>query len=59
MFLKGWQVARANNVARSDNTDPQFMIIFVHWLRETLILQTRLPFVRAKFDRLLQLRVQP
>jgi hypothetical protein len=59
MFLEGRQMARANNVARSDNTDPQFVIIFVHWLRETLILQTRLALRRAKFDRLRQLRVQP
>jgi hypothetical protein len=35
------------------------MIIFVHRLCEILILQTRLALVRAKFDRLRQLRVQP
>jgi len=59
MFLKSRQVASANDVARSDNPNPQFVIIFVHWLCEILMLQTRLVLVRAKFDRLRQLRVQP
>jgi hypothetical protein len=49
----------ANDIARSDNPNTQFMIIFVHWLCEILILQSRLVLVRAKFDRLCQLRVQP
>jgi hypothetical protein len=48
-----------NDIARSNNPDTQFMIIFVHWLCEILILQSRLVLVRAKFDRLEQLRVQP
>jgi len=52
-------MSSANDIARSDNPNPQFVIIFVHRLREILILQARLPFVRAKFDRLGQLRVQP
>ena len=59
MFLKSWQMARANDVARSNNPNPQFVIIFVHGLREMLILPSRLVLVRAKFDRLRQLRVQP
>ena len=59
MFLKSRQMSSANDIARSDNPNPQFVIIFVHRLREILILQARLPFVRAKFDRLGQLRVQP
>jgi hypothetical protein len=58
MFLESWQMASANDVARSDNPNPQFVVIFVHWLREILILQSRLVVVRAKFDRLCQLRVQ-
>ena len=52
-------MASANDIARSDNPNPQFVIIFVHWLCEMLILQSRLVLVRAKFDRLRQLRVQP
>jgi hypothetical protein len=52
MFLKSWQVASANDVARSNNPNPQFVIILVHWLRAMSILQTRLSLVRAKFDRL-------
>jgi hypothetical protein len=59
MFLQGRQVTSANDVARSDNPNPQFVIIFVHGLREMLILQSRLVLVRAKFDRLRLLRVQP
>ena len=59
MFLESRQVASADNVARPDNSNPQFVIIFVHGLRQILILQTRLAFVRAKFDLLGQLRVQP
>jgi hypothetical protein len=59
MFLKSRQVASANDVARSDNPNPQFVIIFVHWLCAISILQTRLALVRAKFDRLRQLGVQP
>jgi hypothetical protein len=30
MFFESWQVARANNVARSDDPNPQFVIIFMH-----------------------------
>ena len=30
MFLESRQMAGPNNVARSDNADPQFVIIFVH-----------------------------
>jgi NADH:ubiquinone oxidoreductase subunit H len=59
MFLQGWQVPGANDVSCSDNSNPQFVIIFVHWLRAMSILQIRAAFVRAKFDRLGQLRVQP
>jgi len=59
MFLKSWQVASANDVARANNPNPQFVIILVHWLCAMSILQTRLGLVRAKFDRLRQLRVQP
>jgi len=59
MFLQSRQMASANDIARSDNPNPQFVIIFVHWLCEMLILQSRLVLVRAKFDRLRQLRVQP
>ncbi len=59
MFLQSRQMASANNIARSDNPNPQFVIIFVHGLREMLILQSRLVLVRAKFDPLRQFRVQP
>jgi len=59
MFLQSRQMASTNDIARSDNPNPQFVIIFVHWLCEMLILQSRLVLVRAKFDRLRQLRVQP
>jgi len=59
MFLQGRQVTSANDVARSDNPNPQFVIIFVHRLCEILILQIRMALVRAKFDRFRQLRVQP
>jgi hypothetical protein len=52
-------MASTNDIARSDNPNPQFVIIFVHWLREMLILQSRLVLARAKFDRVGQLRVQP
>jgi hypothetical protein len=52
-------MTRANDIARPDNPNPQFVIILVHRLCEILILQTRLALVRAKFDRLRQLRVQP
>jgi hypothetical protein len=52
MFLESRQVASANDIACSNNPNPQFVVIFVHWLREMLILQTRLALVRAKFDRL-------
>jgi len=52
MFLKSWQMASANDIARSNNPNPQFVIILVHWLCEMSILQTRLAIVRAKFDRL-------
>jgi hypothetical protein len=30
MFPQGRQMAGANNVARSDDANPQFVIIFVH-----------------------------
>ena len=52
-------MASANDIARPDDSNPQFVIILVHRLCEILILQTRLALVRAKFDRLRQLRVQP
>jgi hypothetical protein len=51
MFLKSRQMASANDVARSDNPNPQFVIILGHWLYAMSILQTRLALVRAKFDR--------
>ena len=59
MFIEGRQMASANDIARPDDPNPQFVIILVHRLCEILILQTRLALVRAKFDRLRQLRVQP
>jgi hypothetical protein len=58
MFLQSRQMASTNDIARSDNPNPQFVIIFVQGLCEILILQSRLVLVRAKFDRLCQLRVQ-
>jgi hypothetical protein len=59
MFLQSRQMASTNDIARSDDPNSQFVIIFVHGLREMLILPSRLVLVRAKFDRLRQLRVQP
>jgi len=59
MVLQSRQMAGTNYIARSDNPNPQFVIIFVHWSREMLILQSRRVVMRAKFDRLRQLRVQP
>src|SRR5213075_1143850 len=32
MFLESWQMTSANNVARADNPNPQFVIIFLHWV---------------------------
>jgi hypothetical protein len=59
MFRESRQMPSTNDIARSDNPNTQFVIIFVHGLREMLILQSLLVLVRAKFDRLRHLRVQP
>ena len=39
MFFESRQMASANDIARSDNPNSQFLIILVHWFRETLILR--------------------
>ena len=31
VFLQTGQMAGANNIARADDADPQFVIVFVHW----------------------------
>src|SRR5438309_11457884 len=32
MFLKSRQMTSANDVARPNNPNPQFLIVFLHWL---------------------------
>jgi hypothetical protein len=58
MLLESGQMPSPNNVARSDNADPQFVIIFVHWCDINVANSNRL-FVRAYLDSEEQWRVQP
>jgi hypothetical protein len=51
-------MAGANNVAGSYDSDPQFVIIFVHYLG-AMIAAAKATGRRASFDRRHQLRVQP
>jgi hypothetical protein len=52
-------MAGANNVAGSYDSDPQFVIIFVHYLGAMIAAAKATGCGRASFDRRHQLRVQP
>src|SRR5439155_8815498 len=58
MFLESRQMTSANDIARPNNPNPQFLIVFLHWLCAISILRARCAFVRAKFDRDVQWFVQ-
>jgi hypothetical protein len=52
-------MAGANNVAGSYDSDPQFVIIFVHCLGAMIAAAKAIGCGQASFDRRHQLRVQP
>jgi hypothetical protein len=52
-------MAGANNIAGSYDSNPQFVIIFVHYLGAMIAAAKAIGCGRASFDRRHQLRVQP
>ena len=52
MIFESRQVSCANDAARSDNPDPQLMIIFWRHVSNAMsILRNQRPLTRDKFDR--------
>jgi hypothetical protein len=53
MSFKRWQMASANDAARSHNSNSQFVIIFLRHASNPMvsILRNGLPLARTKFDR--------
>jgi hypothetical protein len=51
IFLERGQMTGSDDIARSNNSDPQLVIILMHWLYAISLVLNRVALARIMFDR--------